>query len=150
MSSSIASRVSRLGTLMSNGSRLVRVRRDVAAANVRNPLTLLHLMMVGPGEAEVAQGIRPPLPAGLDTTDIVGIAVEDGTLLVNLSPRFASGIRGMDASAERLCCYALVDTLCEAVGVQRVRFYWYGEVQETLGGEIAWDGVFLLNRALIE
>ena len=136
--------------LMSNGSRLVRVRRDVAAANVRNPLTLLQLMMVGPGEAEVAQGIRPPLPAGLDTTDIVGIAVEDGTLLVNLSPRFASGIRGMDASAERLCCYALVDTLCEAVGVQRVRFYWYGEVLETLGGEIAWDGVFLLNRALIE
>ena len=136
--------------LMVRGDRLVRVRRDVSAASVRHAATLLKLMMLGPSEAEVAQSILPPLPAGLDETDFLGIAVEDGTLLVNLSPRFASGVRSMDASSERLCCYALVNTLCEAFGVQRIRFFWYGEVEETLGGAIAWDGAFLLNRALIE
>lgn len=88
------------------------------------------------------------LPAGLTDADILGLAVQDGALLVNLSARYAEVIRTSDCD-QRLAAYAAVNTLCEMLNVRRVRFYFGGMQVESLGSSLCWDGEFLYNPALI-
>ena len=135
---------------LQRGGKLTDVRRSVTADGVQNPRTLLELLMAGPTEPEQREGIRATLPLGLDSTDILGIGVEDGVLLLNLSPRFERLVRQLDPEAERLCCYAMITTLCDALEVSRVRFFWNGEAAERLGGEIYWGGEFMLNHSIKE
>ena len=136
--------------LLARDGKLVRMRRSVAAADAENPTTMLALMMAGPGGEEQALRVQPVLPQGLDATDILSIGLENGVLLVNLSPRFEREIRRLGGEEERLCCYALVNSLCDAMGTTRVRFFWNGEQKETLAGTVWWDGEFLVNHALDE
>ncbi len=107
--------------------------------SVSNPRTLLLAM------ASPAVGA---LPEGLTDADILGLAVQDGTLLVNLSARYAELIRtsGMD---QRLMAYSIVNTLCEKMSVRRIRFYFGGETVDSLGSSLAWSGEFLYHPALI-
>lgn len=88
------------------------------------------------------------LPTGLTDADILGLSVLDGTLLVNLSARYAEVIRTSGCD-QRLAAYAAVNTLCEMLNVRRVRFYFGGAQIESLGSSLCWDGEFLYNPALI-
>ena len=87
------------------------------------------------------------LPPGLTDADILGLALQDNTLLVNLSARYAEVIRA-SSSDQRLAAYAVVNTLCEMLNVRRVRFYFGGAQVESLGSDLCWDGEFLYNPAL--
>jgi len=88
------------------------------------------------------------LPQGLTDADLLGLAVQDGTLLIHFSARYAEVIRssGMD---QRLMVYGVVNTLGEMLGVRRVRFYFGGSEIESLGSELIWQGDFLCNPGLI-
>lgn len=66
---------------------------------------------------------------------------------MNLSDAFAQTLTKYDGS-EGLACYALVNTLCESMGVARVRFYFNGQVRETLAGDLYWGGEFLRSPAV--
>ena len=88
------------------------------------------------------------LPAGLADADILGLSVQDGTLLVNLSTRYAEVIRTSSCD-QRLAAYAAVNTLCELLNVRRVRFYFGSTQLQNLGSSLCWDGKFLYNPALI-
>ena len=44
----------------------------------------------------------------------------------------------------------MVDTLCELMGVTRVRFFWNGEAQDSLGTSFCWSGDFLLNHSVTD
>ena len=88
------------------------------------------------------------LPEGLTDADILGLAIKDDTLLVNFSTRYADVLR-QSPQQQRLAAYAMVNTLCEMLGTRRVRFYFGSETVETLGSNLAWDGEFLCNPALI-
>lgn len=88
------------------------------------------------------------LPEGLTDADILGISVQDGTLLVNFSARYAQVIRESQMD-QRLMAYSMVDTLCGLLGVRRVRFFFGGESVESLGSSLVWNGEFLFNPALI-
>lgn len=88
------------------------------------------------------------LPAGLTDADILGLSVQNGTLLVNYSARYADIIRS-SALDQRLSAYAAVNTLCRMLNVRRVRFYFGGEQLENLGSNLCWNGEFLYNPALI-
>lgn len=104
-----------------------------------NPRALL-LAMASPAVAA--------LPEGLTDADILGMAVQDGTLLVNFSARYAQVIRssGMD---QRLMAYSIVNTLCQRLNVRRVRFYFSSEAADSLGSDLLWSGEFLYNPGLI-
>lgn len=104
-----------------------------------SPRTLL-LAMANPAVGSLAEG--------LTDSDILGIAVEEGTLLVNFSDRYGEVIRysGMD---QRLMAYSAVNTLCEQLNVRRVRFYFGGKAADSLGGDLVWSGEFLYNPGLI-
>ncbi len=140
----------RTGVTMARSGKLIRVRRSVKPGQAVSPVDILVLMMQGPAVRERNAGVQPVLPAGLDGTDILGIGLEDDVLLLNLSPRFEREVRRLTGDEERLCCYGLVNALCEATGAARVRFFWNGEQKELLAGTIWWDGEFMENHALDE
>lgn len=86
--------------------------------------------------------------APLTDADILGIAIQDGTLLVNFSDRYADLIRtsGQD---QRLLAYSIVNTLCQRLNVRRVRFFFGGKAVDSLDSELLWSGEFLYNPGLI-
>ena len=88
------------------------------------------------------------LPQELTDADILGLSVQDGTLLVHFSARFADILRASDQD-QRLMAYSIVNTLCERLNIRRVRFCFGGETLDSLGSETSWSGEFLYNPALI-
>ena len=91
------------------------------------------------------QGALPPLTDG----DILGVAVQDGTLLVNFSEAYGEAIRTSSAD-QRMMAYSAVTTLCQALELRRVRFYFGGSSVDTLGTDLLWSGEFLYNPSLGE
>ena len=135
---------------LSSGDRLVPVLRSLPADAADDPRSLLALMMLGANETEQAAGIRSTLPAGMDASDVLGVSIVGDTMLLNLSPRFERLIRQAGPDTERQLCYSMVSTLCRAMGLRRVQFFFDGQMPDTLGGSLSWSGEFLLNNALID
>ena len=131
-------------------NRLAPVSRSLPSDAAGDPRTLLELMLRGAALEEKAAGLASPLPEGLNGSDILGIGTEDGTLLLNLSARFADRVAGMSEESQRLCCYAMVNCLCDTLQVARVRFYWNGAVRCEIGTRFDWSGEFMLNRSLTD
>lgn len=128
---------------LTDGRQLIRTARAVPCAQAQHPRLLTGQLLSGVTQAEAARGLSSPLPAGLTSADILGLALtEDETLLVNLSDAFARSLTNF-AGSESLACYALVNTLCESMGVEQVRFFFNGQIRETLAGDLYWGGEFL-------
>lgn len=87
-------------------------------------------------------------PAGLTDADILGLSVQDGTLLVNLSERYADILRALPEQ-QRLIAYSAVNTLCGAVNLRRLRFSFGGASVDELDSDLVWSGEFLYNPSLI-
>lgn len=133
-----------------DGDHLKAVQRAVPYRESLNPRHLLALLMAGPTQDELDGGLFPVLPIGLTEEDILGVALMDGTLILNLSGRCAELLRAQADISEQLACYSMVNTLCRALGIKRVRFFFDGEMAETLAGMLYWGGEFLLNPGLID
>ena len=99
---------------------------------------------------EQEEGIVGTLPGTVREDDILGIAAEGDTLLVNLSESFRAEIQEQGKDAETLICYSMVNTLCKNTGMKRVRFFFEGEQAETVAGTIYWAGEFMYNIGLAE
>ena len=128
---------------------LVAVTRRLPDDDAYHPRALLGALMAGPTAAEQAMGITPLLPEGLSDADILGIAVDSDTLLLNLSARAAERIRESDLD-QHLMCRGLVSALCGLMGTPRIRFFFGGDTIETLNGPIFWAGEFLYSPTLTE
>lgn len=89
------------------------------------------------------------LPDSLTDADILGIAVKDQTLLINLSDRYGEAIRN-SGNDQRLMAYSAVTTLCKSLGLRRVRFYFGGSAVDSLGSDLLWSGEFLHNPGMAE
>ena len=131
------------------GDHLVAVTRRLPDDDAYHPRALLGALMAGPTAAEQAMGITPLLPEGLSDADILGIAVDGDTLLLNLSTRAAERIRESDLD-QHLMCRGLVSALCGLMGTPRIRFFFGGDTIETLNGPIFWAGEFLYGPMLTE
>ena len=88
------------------------------------------------------------LPTDLTDADILGLAIQDGTLLIHLSARYGDVIRA-SGQDQRLMAYSVVTTLGELLNVRRVRFCFGGEAIENLGSDLCWSGEFLYQPGLI-
>ncbi len=134
----------------SSGSKLKQVRRALSPSRSQNPRALLLALMEGPTQQELNAGYEPVLPEGMTDADILGLSLEGDTLLVNLSARCGELIRTQAAQWEQIACYAMVNTLGKATGAARVRFFFGGQMAESLGGQLYWGGEFLVNPSLID
>lgn len=122
------------GVFRMEGGVLTRDTASLPYRSVRSPRALLLAMDC--------------LPGPLSDADVLGLSVSGDTLLVNLSARYADVLRE-HADSQRLLAYAMVNTLCEGLGVRRVRFCFDSAVCPDLGSALVWSGDFLYNPGLI-
>lgn len=88
------------------------------------------------------------LPATLTDADVLGLAVDGDTLLINLSGRYADVLRAAPTQ-QRLAAYAMVNTICQGLNVRRVRFCFDSIAVDSLDGDVLWSGDFLFAPGLI-
>ena len=129
---------------------LCECERPVARRSVDSLRAQMCALMDGPDATEMEEGISATLPDAVREDDILGIAAEGDTLLVNLSERFRAEIQERGRDEETLICYSIVNTLCKNSGMKRVRFFFEGEQAEYVAGTIYWAGEFMYNIGLAE
>ena len=123
--------------------RLAATQRPVSYSQRMNPRTLLAQLALGPQPSDTVQGLSPIMAENaIVSADVLGLALSDGTLLVNLSTSFLQVGAGMDAEAERRLAYAIVNTLCEDARVRSVCVFISGSQFDGFSGEIYWRGLF--------
>ena len=125
--------------------RLVQTEKAVDRDTSDSPRVQLAALIAGPDAMEKERGITSPLPEDVREDDLLGIAVEDGTVLINLTGHFREAIAEQGPEKETLLCYAIVNTVCLNTGMKRVCFFFEGEQAEWIAGEIYWAGEFLYN-----
>lgn len=125
------------------------VTRDLALSRgaALSPRALLEAVLSE--ETAAALGACAPVSGGLDGTDVLGVRVEDGVAVANLSSRFYGACQALDEAGERTAVYAVVNTLCELPGVDAVQFLIEGESVETLAGTIYLRTVLLPNPGAV-
>lgn len=129
---------------------LCECERPVARRSVDSMRAQMCALIEGPDTTEQEEGIVATLPDTVREDDILGIAAEGDTLLVNLSESFRAEIQEQGKDAETLICYSMVNTLCKNTGMKRVRFFFEGEQVEYVAGTIYWAGEFMYNIGLAE
>ena len=109
--------------------------------SVYSPRALLLALPAGEGPGAV-------LPEPIADSDVLGLAVCDDTLLINLSARYASVLRDAP-EAQRLAACAIVNTMCRGLNVRRVRFFFDSAVPGPMGADTLWSGEFLYLPGLV-
>ena len=127
---------------------LVAVQRPVPYYETRSARSLLGYLMQGPQSWD-SRGAQPVLPAEVSNADLLGVGLDDGTLLLNWAQRFAAAAAGADEGAERLLIYAIVNTLCQLPAVRGVCFFIDGAQPQSLAGHLYLPGTFLKNGSLV-
>ena len=130
--------------------KLAPAEKSVDRERSDSPRAQLAALMEGPGERDRSEGLTATMPAEVGEEDILGIAVEGDTVLVNLSESFRSEIQEWGEEGETLLCYSMVNTLCLNSGGKRVCFFFEGQQVEYIAGRIYWAGVFDYNTGLCE
>ena len=124
--------------------RLRRVQRVIAQSGQDDPRArLVRLMALSDGEG------MSTLPPGLDETDVLAVASDGEELRVNLSARFGQALQAMDAQDARAAVYAMVNTLTEGGGAQRVRFYFDGAQMQQELGALEMRGAFTRSPGMV-
>ena len=111
---------------------------------------LVEQLMLGPQPFDSQSGLSAVLPEGLGSADLLGVAYEDGTALLNFSGRLSTLCQGMTADAEKRMIYAVVNTLCELEEVRKAAIFVQGVQPESLAGALFLPGDFLPNADLVE
>lgn len=124
-------------------TQLVSTLRPVPYYQRQNPRYILQEIAKGPKNCDSVQGLLSVMPeAAITDPTILGLAKDQGTLLVNFAPDFAAIPEGISPENERMLVYSMVNSLCENGSIQRVAFFISGVQPETFSGEIYWPGLF--------
>ena len=128
-----------------DGTRLRRVSRAAAQSGQGDPRErLASLMRLSQEEGVFA------LPRELTEQDVLAIYTGEDEILVNLSERFAQALSSLDAQQERIAVYAMVNTLTEGGGAQRVRLFFEGRQRELPSGGVELRGALMRNPGMVE
>lgn len=102
--------------LVTADGRLRATTREVAASREADGhlADVLEVLVQGPTTGEATAGLRSAVPS---TTEVLAVALDDGTATVDLSPAFAS----IGGRRELLAVGQLVLTVTTAPGVRRMR-----------------------------
>lgn len=127
----------------SQGQSLFEFQRPIPYYQRTSPRALLLEIFKGPTAADSVQGLLPVVKAGLLTdADILGMSINDETLVVNLSNAFIQAGENISAAQDRLLAYAMVNTLICGEKEKRVSFFVGGNTPTDFTGEIYWVGLF--------
>ncbi len=127
----------------SGTGRLVSVERPVPYYHAKHPRMLLKELSKGPQAFDSHPGTLPVMEQdSLTDTSVIGLALTEDVLQVNLSEGFTDAFQADDSEAERLLAYALTNTLCFNTGRECVQFFVAGKLFEGFTGEIYWQSSF--------
>lgn len=129
---------------LATGAGLYAVTRPIAQRQRTQPIALLRELMKPPEDTRLARA----LPEAITDADIIGLQIHDDTALLNVTRAFARACAGMTEVEERNMVYAIVNTLTEIEGVDRVRFFVDG-TQSELAGHLFMGGEFLRHPGLV-
>lgn len=130
--------------------KLVQSARPAPFYEAYNIRTIIGQLMQGPQSYDSIGNLSATLPQGLRDADLLGVSLENETLVLNFSQQLIKLCQGMTARQEQLMVYSLVNTLCELPGVNRVAFFIMGEQPESFAGSVFLPGDFLPNYHLIQ
>ena len=141
--------VARMAVVYFAGSQggLTRVERAMDLVSAVSPRALLAQLIAGPDVLD--QNALPVFPQGVTEADLLGIRIEDGCALVNLSSNLYRLCQDITQEQERSLIYSMVNTLCALEEVDRVRFYVGGAAVDSLAGWIYLKGELLPNPGLV-
>lgn len=130
---------------------LAPVYRAVPWYEAPNAHYLLTQLILGPAFYDAGSAsLSPVMPQGAAQGDILGTAyADDGTALINLTARFRDIASGMTVQQERLCIYAMVNTLTELENIREVCIFVDGSQPDTFVSAISLPGTFLRNVDII-
>lgn len=129
--------------------KLVAVERPIPYYQTRSVRYLLGCLMQGPQPYDSESGLKNALPAALRDADLLGVAVNNGRALLNLSQNFMSACAGYDETQERLLIYSIVNTLTELPDVRTAAFFIGGQQVESLCGKLYLPGEFMRNTSIV-
>lgn len=129
--------------------KLHQVTRLVPHYESRNVRFLIGQLMSGPQDYDSEEKLQAVLPNGLRDADLLGVSMEEDTLVLHFSENLVSLCRGMDEQQERNMIYAVVNSLCELPRVKKVRFMINGSQAQALAGALYLPGSFLPNRDIL-
>lgn len=117
--------------------------RPLPYTQTHNPRALLTQLAFGPMPFDSRGDLSSVMPSqAIADKDILGLALTDGTLLLNFAPSFANVGTGMNEAQERMLAYAIVNTLCAAPQINSVCIFSGGSQFDGFSGEIYWHGLF--------
>lgn len=127
----------------SKGDRIVRETRNVHySSNTTLEKVVMEQLLRGP----MSEQLNPIMPEGVTVLDI---SVEDNTCTLNVSKEFLD-VRGDDSMSPEVGIYAVVDTLCDVLRVERVQFQVEGQSNVLYKEKLSLSGPFHRNSELIE
>ncbi|HML48085.1 MAG TPA: GerMN domain-containing protein, partial [Clostridia bacterium] len=132
-----------------NGETLVPVDRAVSQEVADEPRTLLSQLLMGPQSFDRGDETVAAFPEGITEADILSIAVQDDTVRINFTEKFAKACETLTENQGRNLIYSVVNTLTELRGVRRVRFYIEGEQRQFMNNDLSTAGEFLRHPGLI-
>ncbi len=128
---------------------LKMVTRSVPFYESRNVRQIVNQLARGSQSYDSLENLGGVLPEGLRDADLIGVAFEKDTLILNFSQQLVSLCEGMDDQAEKRMIYGLVNTLCELEGVKKVQILVEGTQPNSLAGHLYLPGVFLPNPDMV-
>lgn len=111
------------------GEKVVSVHRAVPVTDSAVASAAMTALLAGPSDAERAAGVCSEIPAG---TALLGVSINDGVALVDLSSAYGSGGGSLSMTARLM---QVVFTLTQFPTVTGVRFALDGAPTTVLGGE---------------
>ncbi len=113
---------------------LVKVERAMSARRAQSAYSLVLQLISGPSSSEA--GASAVMPLGVTADDLLGVSIEDGVAVVNLSANFYRLCQALNVTGERTLVYSIVNTLCEMPDVSAVTILIEGARVDTLANEI--------------
>ncbi|GHU69458.1 hypothetical protein AGMMS49992_00170 [Clostridia bacterium] len=119
-----------------DGTGLTAIERAIEQNLADDPRTLLKLLLAGPRRYDPDAKLLPALPASDGTpsafadADLLGVSIESGEALVNLSEDIASACAELTAAQARGFIFSVVNTLTGLRGVNKVRFFVEGQARD--------------------
>lgn len=126
-----------------DGTKLVREVRNVHySSNTTLEKVVIEQLLKGPTNQQLQQ----TLPQGLRVLDAT---VESGMCTLNLNEEFISG-KTAEGVLPEVTIYSIVNSLCDALGTERVQFRVEGDSEIIYREQLNLSGPFHRNSELIE
>ena len=126
-----------------DGNKIVREVRNVHySSNTTLERVVMEQLLKGPMNTQ----LLPILP---EDVRVLSVSVEGNLCTLNLSKEFLN-VRGAEALLPEVTIYAIVDSLCDMLDVERVQFQVEGQSNVLYKESLNLSGPFHRNSELIE